>query len=157
MTRGLLIFVICLIGGFSVLASQDNPTRDELLQTVQHIQRLSKQQQTELDAAHANEGKLQSQLTGAQTALGTAQSSLVTLQGKIDVLAQHDANATADKEHILKKYHFLKLLACIIAAAAAVFGVMQLTSFIPIALAPYKIYLYAGAGLGAATLVATLL
>lgn len=148
-------FVLVLVG--SSFASQTNPTREELLQTVQHISRLAKEQQKELDAGHVNEAKLQSDLTITQTYLGTATSSLVTLQGDINTLAQHDANETADKNHILKKYHFLKGIACAIAAAAAIFLVMQLTKFVPTAIAPYKLYLYAGAGIGAATLVATLL
>jgi Ni/Co efflux regulator RcnB len=157
MKRVLVILVAAALAISPSLASQTDPTREELRQTVQHIQRLAKEQQVELDAAHENEKTLQGKLTATLGALGTAQSSLITVQGKINLLAQHDANETAAKAHILAKYHFLKAIACAIAAAAAIFAVMQLTSFIPLAIMPYKIYLYAGAGLGAAILVATLL
>lgn len=151
-------FILALLFSAStLLASQDNPTREELRQTVQHIQRLAKEQQAELDAAHLNEKSLEKNLNGTLKDLGTAQSKLITVQGEINTLAQHDANETADKKHILTKYHRLKAIACVIAAAVAIFLVMRLTSFIPIAIMPYKIYLYAGAGIGAATLVATLL
>lgn len=139
------------------LASQDAPTRQELLDTVKHIGRLAKEQQVELDKAHGHEKSLETSLTGAQQDLGTAQAKLVTLQGDINTLAQHDANAMAAKKHILHKYHILKGIACIIAAAVAVFIVMRLTSFIPLAIMPYKIYLYAGAGMAAATAVAVFL
>jgi septal ring factor EnvC (AmiA/AmiB activator) len=149
-----LVFLLC---ASVAIASQSDPTRGELLQTIQHIQRLAKEQQKELDEGHGHEQSLERELKGAQDELGTTQNSLVSLQVDINNLAAHDAKETADKTHILTKYHRLKAIACSIAAAAAVFGVMQLTSFIPMAIAPYKIYLYAGAGIGAATLVATML
>jgi hypothetical protein len=76
-------------------ASPDNPTREELHQTVLHIQRLAKEQQTELDAAHGNEQRLQSQLTIAQSALGVATSSLAIAEKKIKKLAD---DATAERE-----------------------------------------------------------
>lgn len=139
------------------MASQTEPTRAELLQTVQHISRLAKEQQSDLDAAHEHEGSLETNLKGVLKELGETQSNLVNVQTEINTLAQHDANETADKKHILTKYHRLKAIACAIAAAAAIFLVMRLTSFIPTFIAPYKIYLYVGAGIGAATLVATLL
>lgn len=151
------ILAILLIATVPAFASQSEPTRAELLQTVQHISRLAKQQQTELDAAHESEKSLTANLNGALKELGATQSELITVQGEVNTLAQHDANETADKKHILGKYHKLKAIACAIAAAAAIFLVMRLTSFIPTVIVPYKIYLYAGSGIGAATLVATLL
>jgi len=150
-------FAILIVLAMSVSASQTAPTRSELLQTVQHISRLAKEQQADLDAARAHEQSLETNLKGVLKELGETQSTLVTVQTEINTLAQHDANETADKKHILTKYHRLKAIACAIAAAAAIFLVMRLTSFIPAFIAPYKIYLYAGAGIGAATLVATLL
>lgn len=150
------VFAILLFTS-GALASPDNPTREELRETVRHIGRLAKEQQIELDAAHANEKTLQGKLEGAQKQLGDAQSSLVKVQGEINALAQHDANETASKKHILTKYHRLKAIACLIAAAVAVFLVMRLTSFIPLAIMPYKVYLYAGAGVAAAAAVAIFL
>lgn len=138
-------------------ASQAEPTRAELLQTVQHISRLAKEQQADLDAAHEHEKSLETNLQSVLKELGETQATLVTVQTEINTLAQHDANETADKKHILTKYHRLKAIACAIAAAAAIFLIMRLTSFLPTFMAQYKIYLYAGAGIGAATLVATLL
>jgi Flp pilus assembly protein TadB len=137
-----LLFAIAVVSG-SLFASQTEPSREDLLNTVRHIQRLAKEQEVELNTARVD--------------LGTAQSNLVTLQTNINKLAQHDANETAAKKHILHKYHILKAIACAIAAAVAVFVVMQLTSFVPVFLAPYKIYLYAGAGVAAATAVAVFL
>lgn len=156
--------IVILVFASSMSASPSEPTRADLLKTVEHIQRLAKDQQAELDAGHKNEIAVQEKLITVQDRLiatqgnlGTAQGQLITVQEKINVLAQHDANETADKKHILGKYHKLKAIACAIAAAAAIFIVMRLTSFIPAFIAPYKIYLYAGAGVIAATMVATLL
>lgn len=152
-----LVLVLVIAFSMSALASQTNPTREELLQTVQHISKLAKEQQTELDEAHANESSLDTNLKGALKELGKAQGQLVDLQTEILKLAQHDANETAAKKHILHKYHILKAIACAIAAAVAIFVVMRLTSFIPMAIMPYKIYLYAGVGVAAATAVAVFL
>lgn len=143
-----------LIPASLMFASEDNPTKDELLRTVKHIQALAKQQQADLDAAHEHETALQTDLDSVKNDLGNAQSQLVDTQVQINKLAQHDSNETAAKKHILHKYHILKGIAMAIAAACAVFLVMRLTSFIPMAIMPYKIYLYAGAGVAAAAAVA---
>lgn len=155
MNRAAIIVILAM--AVTSLASQVAPTKEEILQTIEHMARLAKEQQVELDAANVNEANIAAKLTATQGFLGVATSSLVKVQGQINDLAQHDANETAAKKHILHKYHILKGIACAIAAAVAVFIVMRLTSFIPVFIAPYKIYLYAAAGGGAALLVATLL
>jgi hypothetical protein len=166
MARQQIKLSLVLIAALAVtaFASQIEPTKEEIRQTLQHMQRLAKEQQAELDAANTNEtniaareANIAAKLTSSQGFLSTATSSLIDVQKKIYVLAQHDANETAAKKHILHKYHILKGIAMAIAAGLAVFVVMRLTSFIPTFIAPYKIYLYAAAGGGAALLVATLL
>lgn len=153
----LALIIIVAVLPIASFASQDVPTKGEILSTIEHMQRLAKEQQVELDAANLNETNIQTKLTATQGFLGKATSSLIKVQGQIQLLAQHDANETAAKKHILHKYHILKGIACIIAAAVAVFIVMRLTSFIPLEIMPYKIYLYAGAGTMAAEAVAIFL
>ena len=131
-----LVSVISVISCSISSASPENPTRAELRATVQHIQSLAREIQTDLDnekAAHAE-----------------ATKQTVVLQAQVDAVTRQANKAIEDHAKILAKYHFLKLLASIIAAAAAIMIVLQFGTFIP---PPYNFYLMAGAGIGAAAAV----
>jgi hypothetical protein len=131
-----VIFVSFVVGAASALASPENPTRAELRATVRHIQSIAREIQTDLDnekAAHAE-----------------AINQTQVLQSQVNAITARANKAIADRAKILAKYHFLKLLASIIASAAAIMLVMQFGKFIP---PPYNFYLMAGAGVGAATAV----
>ena len=68
---------ILLISVTSVLSSAENPTRTELLQTVQHIERLSSQLQKDLDSEKNAHKQVEDALI-----LGTKQN--VTLQNQVN-------------------------------------------------------------------------
>lgn len=149
--------LILIISATSLFAAPYQPSREELLETVKHIQRLAKDLQNDLDAANDREKSVKTNLKSVQDELGKTQANLVDLQLEVNELAAHDASMTAKNKEVTDKYHRLKLIACLIAAAAAVFLVMRFTAALPAVVAPYKIYAYAGAGVLAATLVWTLL
>lgn len=140
MKRSLLILL--LTSGLAY-ADQNNPTKDELLQTVRHIQSLAKDLQSNLDkekAAHAE----------VAAALVNAQKENTTLQSQINALTDKANRAIADHDKVMKKYHFLKWIASFIAAGVAVLIVLQLRPLIP---PPFNLYAMGGAGAGAAALV----
>jgi TolA-binding protein len=98
---------------------------------------------------------LTQQLINAQNEVVTLEKNKIEEDGKVqaqtDTLNKYsDANAKLSQQlaAVLKKYHFLKLLASIIAAALGIFIALQFP--IP---PPYNIYALGGAGVGAAALV----
>ena len=131
-----------LIIATPLLASPDNPTRDELLQTVHHIQVLAQQLQADLQS--------EKELTKTVgTALDNATKENETLQAQVNTLTAKANAAIRDHDKIMKKYHFLKNIAAIIAGAVAVLLVLQFGALIP---PPFNIYamIAAGGGAGAA-------
>lgn len=91
------------------------PSRQALLQTVLHIQRLAQDLQSNLDkekVAHAQTDK----------ALATATSQNVTLQNAINAQSDQLNKAIGERDHILKQLHILKFIVSGAVTAAIVFA-----------------------------------
>jgi hypothetical protein len=119
-----------------VSASQDQPTRDELLQTVRHVADLAKETQAELDAEKTAHSAVATELAQA-----TAQNQ--SLQTAIDSMSARCNKAIADLDHVLEKLHLAKWIMTGLALAACALLAFQI---------PPPIGLYAG---GAAAVAAT--
>jgi len=127
----------------TAFATADNPTREELLQTVRHINQLSQQLQGDLKKEREAHNEVAMGLDAA-----TKENNV--LQSQINSLTDRANKAIRDHDKVMKKYHFLKWIASVIAAAVAVLIVMQFGAFIP---APFNLYAMIAAGGGATTLV----
>ena len=109
----ILILALSVAAGVSpAFASAENPTRDELIQTVRHIESLAKNLQSDLDhekAAHAS-----------------ATTQNVQLQKAIDAQSVQLNKAIAERDHILKKLHLAKIIVSAVASALVIFIVLKL-------------------------------
>ena len=92
-------FLILLI--LSVFASPQNPTKEELLATVRHIETLAVETQQDLDKEKQAHAQVAQQLDQA-----TAQNK--TLQAAIDSMSERCNKAIASLDHVLKKLHLAK-------------------------------------------------
>lgn len=86
---------------------------------------------------------------------GEVQIELGKQQGVSDQLFKRAEANERRLDKIEPKYHKLKTIACLIASAAAIFGVLSLP--LPIIFAPYKLYALGGAAILAPLLVWILL
>src|SRR5215471_20157428 len=114
MKTALALYLIPL----AVFASAENPTREELLQTVKHINVLAQQLQSDLKKEREAHNEVAMGLDAA-----TRENNV--LQSQINTLTEKANRAIADHEKVMKKYHFLKWIASFIAAGVAVLLVMQ--------------------------------
>jgi chromosome segregation ATPase len=83
------------------------PSREELLQTVQHIGSLTESLQDDLNKEKTSELQISKSLSGATDALVTATTQNKTLQTKIDTLALHagklEMQVANDKTKLLRR------------------------------------------------------
>lgn len=135
----------------------DAISREDLKQTVVHMQVLAHALQGELDAAEAGKLALAAQLNSAGAALVDSRVRADKLQADIDEQARVQAEklnaalgaaAKAEKErdqvkadlaHVLGKYHFLKLLGASLLAALVFLLVWR---FSPPVASPWAIAIY---------------
>jgi hypothetical protein len=96
----LLLFIPCV-----ALASSDNPTRAELLQTVQHISQLAKETQAELDAEKNAHAQTQTALNSAQQAVKDSASQFDSYQKAAEAEIQKGNNAITALAALVKKHH----------------------------------------------------
>lgn len=133
-----MLMLLLMLAHVSASASQEQPTKDELLQTVRHIGQLAKDTQAELDkekTAHA--------AIGTQLTLATAQNK--TLQTAIDSMSARCNQAIADRDHLLGKLHLAKWIMSGLAIAAIAFVAIRL---------PPPVNLYAGGASAVAAVAA---
>ena len=149
---------ILLVVAFAVLASAgqsrgsaENPTREEIRQTVEHIQRIAKAQQIELDESRIKIDSLSLELTAARGSLAETKSAVVNLSKQIDNLTawgvewQARANAAEAKlSAIRKRYYTLKIICSSIAGALCALLVFKFV--VPVLqLAPWYLVAVVGA------------
>ncbi len=135
----------------------DAISREDLKQTVVHMQALAHELQGDLDAAEAGKVALAAQLNAAEVALADSQARADKLQADIDEQAHVQAEklnaaiiatAKAERErdkvkvdlaHVLGKYHFLKLLGASLLASLVFLLVWR---FSPPVAGPWAIAIY---------------
>jgi hypothetical protein len=120
-----LVFLSIAVCCHPTKGSQDAPTDDELLQTVDHMQSLAHEALDSLNAekvAHAQ----------TKIALDRAEVEVTTVTTNFDQYKQHvqetvdKANAAiAAHDHLVKQLHRAKFLACGLIAAVAAFIVFK--------------------------------
>lgn len=131
----LIVSAVFAAALFSSDAKSATVTRDDLKQTLVHVQQLAREMHEELDAAATAKLELEAQIVKASTALADSKARADALQSQIDQMVQEQeaklkaarvtlaraenekARAEADREHILGKYHFLKLSGASLLAA----------------------------------------
>lgn len=115
-----------------VLASQENPTRDELKQTLAHIKRLVLELRTDLDNEKAAHIQVDLALSHVTENLNNATAQITVLQSQINAQTAACNKAITERAHLLKKLHLAKLILSLAASAAVVFGVLKLLPIPPI-------------------------
>ena len=113
------LFAIVFVLASSVLASQNAPTRDELLQTIKHIESLARDTQNQLDQEKAAHQQV-------QNALNAATTQNQQLQSSIDSMAQKCNSAIAAEKHLSEKLHLAKWIMSGLAVAAIGFLALKL-------------------------------
>ena len=121
MKRILLLFIPAL-----ALASPENPTRQELLQTVAHIEKLAEETQAELEQEKLAHKGTQDALTFANSALSDTRAELKTYQNAVETITTKANQAIADRDHLLAKLHLAKWIMCALAVAAIAFVAMKI-------------------------------
>ena len=131
-----------------VVTKSKNPIQDSRL--------IVRELSVELKTAKAENIRLKTSLDKANNNLKTAELKVIEVQKAADVLKewgvaqQQEAYKWMEKfEKTIKRYHRLKLIACIIAAAAGVFIGLQFMNLVP---PPYNF----GVPIGGASLFAAL-
>lgn len=87
------------------LASQDNPTRQELLQTVKHIQQLAIETQQELDAEKQAHASTKNALVLAQQATNDTQGQFDAYRKAVESEIQKGNKAIVSLAALVKKHH----------------------------------------------------
>ena len=139
-----LIIWLCWLAAPKSHGSQSQPTREELLQTVKHIQALAIETQQELDAEKQAHSQTQTALTAAQQATADTQNQFATYQKAAETEIAKGNAAIAQLNSVIKKLHRAKWILC---------GIWVLCVGLAVAKAPLAIKqyaLYAGVGLVAA-------
>lgn len=124
--------------------SQDNPTREELLQTVKHIAALAKETQGELDAEKAAHSQTQSALDSAISSNHDTQMQFASYQLAAETQIKKGNDAIAQLNGVIKKLHRAKWILCGIWVLLVGLAITK----VPLPLKAYGIYI--GAGLVAA-------
>ena len=135
---------------FSLFAKDLPPSMLELKKTVEHIQKISKDQQRDLDQTRVANQQVRAELATSKKALSDSAMALYALQKEIQRVTD-DRNEQAqlkdaaldrvDKEkkradEAIAKYHKLKLYICGIAAALAAFAAWRFLGLIQILVPP---------------------
>ena len=121
MKRILLLFIPAL-----ALASPENPTRQELLQTVAHIEKLAEETQAELEQEKLAHKGTQDALTFANSALTDTQKQFTTYKMAAEQEIAKGNQAIVDRDHLLKKLHLAKWIMSALAVAAIAFVAMKI-------------------------------
>jgi ribosomal protein S20 len=120
--------------------------------SIQEARKIIKELNSELQAAKTENAKLKTNLENANKKVDEAQSNTVIVQKQADTLKQwgiqkqNEAFQWLEKySNSVKRYHRLKLIAAIIAAAGGVLLGLQFMAFAP---PPYNLFIpIGGAGL----------
>ena len=108
----LLPLTIGLLFALMANGSQDNPTKEELLQTVAHIQKLAEQTASDLNDEKQAHVQTSQQLASAQSELATAKTNFDQYQQATKKIVDEGNAAIAAKKHLEQKLHLAKFLAC---------------------------------------------
>lgn len=108
----LLAFVLLVLGAKLVSASQDNPTRAELLQTVRHISALARETQAELDAEKAAHTNTETALASALKANQDTRSQFDSYQAACETEIQKGNKAITALAALVKKHHLDLIILC---------------------------------------------
>lgn len=121
-----LSIILCIVLATGLMASQDDPTQEELLQTVDHIQRIAEGAINDLvkeKEAHAN----------TQAALDRAKLDLTSTQQEFDGYKLEVKNtvdraneAIAAHDNLVKHLHRAKWIATALVLAACGLAVMKI-------------------------------
>lgn len=136
-----LAFFGCI---FNAVASQDEPTKAELLATVKHIETLAVTAQQDLAAEKQAHAQTQAALVAAQQATTDTQNQFNTYQKAAETEIAKGNAAIAQLNSVIKKLHRAKWILCGIWVLLC--GII--ITKIPLPLKQYG--LYAGLGLMAA-------
>lgn len=126
------------------LASSDNPTRQELLQTIVHIQSLAQETQKELDAEKAAHADTEKALNAAGAANLDTQTQFNSYQKAAEQEIKKGNDAITQLDSVVKKLHRAKWILCGVWVLLIGFVITQL----PLAFKQYE--LIGGAALMAA-------
>lgn len=96
----------------SITASQDEPTRAELLATVKHIETLAVETTQELAAEKQAHAQTQAALAAAQQATTDTQNQFNTYQKAAETEIQKGNAAIAQLNSVVKKLHRAKWILC---------------------------------------------
>jgi hypothetical protein len=121
MKRALLLFIPAI-----ALASPQNPTRDELLATVKHIESLAIETQQELDAEKQAHASTKQALADSRAALLGTQTQFNAYQKATDAIVQNANKAIAERDHLLKKLHLAKLIVSALWIAIVAFVALKI-------------------------------
>ena len=128
------------------------PTKVETSSSLQQARQVIKELGAELNSAKSENAKLKTNLTNANKAVAEAEKNVATVQKQADSLKewgvqkQKEAFEWLEKyTNAVKRYHRLKWIAAIIAAAGGVLLGLQFMAFAP---PPYNLFIpIGGAGL----------
>lgn len=121
-----LLLILALLVAAPALASPENPTREELRQTVEHIVRLTKTQAAELDAAKTKLETTSTELNSVRKALADSKGQITKLDEQIvnlrewGVDQQNQAIAAQKKLAVVTSaYYKLKWFFCAVCGLLA--------------------------------------
>lgn len=140
------IILVLILSILNCHGSPENPTRSELLQTVQHIQRLAEETQGELEQERLAHKGTSDALTMANHALDDTQKSFNTYRLAAEKEIARGNQAITERDHLLKKLHLAKWIMSALAVAAIAFLAMK----IPL---PLSLYLGGGTAMAAVSLI----
>lgn len=144
-------FVLLLFLPVTMLASQNAPTRAELLQTIKHIEQLAQETQAELDQERAAHDQTKLALDGAQKAAQDTQAQFTQYQKTAEAEIEKGNKAILALAHVVKKLHLAKFIMSGLWIALCAFIALRLQS-IPI-LGVYSLYGVAAAGVAGVTFI----
>jgi len=140
------VIILLIIGAVVASASPENPTRQELLQTVQHIQKLAQETQAELEAEKLAHKMTSDALTFADKALRDTTNAFAVYKSVAEQEIARGNKAIIERDHLLRKLHLAKLIMSVLAVATVAFVAMRIPP-------PLSLYLGAGASVAAVTFI----
>ena len=144
-------FIVALFLPVTLLASQSQPTKEELLATVKHIEALAKETQAELDQEKQAHAQTQASLDAAQKANDETKLQFQAYQKTAETEIAKGNAAILSLSHVVKKLHTAKWLMSGLWIALCAFVALRLQS-IPI-LGAYSLYGVAAATVAGVTFI----
>jgi hypothetical protein len=144
------LLLISVIPG-TLVASENNPTKQELLQTIKHIETLATETQQELDAEKQAHAQTQTALDQSLTANKNAQTSFGAYQKQAETEIAKGNAAIASLAHVVKQLHTAKWIMTGIWICLCGFIAIKLQT-IPV-LGAYSLYGVAGIAVAGVTCI----